>query len=280
MTAVAAAYGLVAGWVVERALRDALSAPAFQRRNRRDELVVTAAGVAAVLVVLTGAAGVAVMGALGVEVASAVAPWSVTATTSAVTGFGLLGLLDDLGGDRSTKGLRGHLAALVRGRPTTGSLKLVGGLAVAVVAVGAVPAQGDRLAALVVGALVVALSANAANLFDLAPARATKVAVLVAVPVAVVAPATAAAGPVAAIAAVVALVPAELEERSMLGDTGANVLGASVGLLVVATFALVGQLVALGVLVGLNLASERVSFSAVIARHPLLARLDMLGRRP
>ena len=42
-------------------------------------------------------------------------------------GFGALGLVDDLAGDRSVGGFRGHLGALRRGRLTTGAAKALGG---------------------------------------------------------------------------------------------------------------------------------------------------------
>jgi hypothetical protein len=72
----------------------------------------------------------------------------------------------------------------------------------------------------------------------------------------------------------------ELREEMMLGDTGANPIGAAIGLAVVLTQS---QLVRVGVLVMLvvlNLASERVSFSSVIDRVGPLRFVDRLGRRP
>src|SRR3546814_16562081 len=66
----------------------------------------------------------------------------------------------------------------------------------------------------------------------------------------------------------------------MLGDAGANVLGAVWALSVVLTTAATTRTAVLVALVVLNLASELVSFSAVIDRTPPLRALDRLGRRP
>ena len=66
----------------------------------------------------------------------------------------------------------------------------------------------------------------------------------------------------------------------MLGDTGANLLGAVLGLAVVLETSRPVRTVVLIALVVLNLASERVSFSSVIDRTPGLRQLDRLGRRP
>jgi UDP-N-acetylmuramyl pentapeptide phosphotransferase/UDP-N-acetylglucosamine-1-phosphate transferase len=75
------------------------------------------------------------------------------------------------------------------------------------------------------------------------------------------------------------LVP-DLRERLMLGDAGANVLGATLGLGVVLTTGTTVQLAVVAVLLALNLVSERVSFSRVIDQVGPLHALDRLGRRP
>ena len=66
----------------------------------------------------------------------------------------------------------------------------------------------------------------------------------------------------------------------MLGDTGANALGATLGVAVVAGTGLAGRGLALAVLAALTLASEKVSFSRVIDATPALRWADQLGRRP
>ena len=64
----------------------------------------------------------------------------------------------------------------------------------------------------------------------------------------------------------------------MLGDAGANPLGAVLGLGLAVTFGFYLDLYAIVVLLALNLASERWSFSAFIARTPPLRWVDSLGR--
>jgi hypothetical protein len=70
----------------------------------------------------------------------------------------------------------------------------------------------------------------------------------------------------------------DLGERAMLGDAGANAMGALAGYLLVRSAPLWLMGVFTLVLLALNLASERVSFTSVIERVPVLAWLDGLGR--
>jgi hypothetical protein len=121
---------------------------------------------------------------------------------------------------------------------------------------------------------VVAAAANVVNLFDLRPGRALKVVAAGTAPLAI-AGSTAAASALGASAGVVG---DDLAGVSMLGDTGANAAGALAGLALVERCGLRGRLVALGLLTGLTLASERVSFSSVIEGHDILRRLDDWGR--
>jgi UDP-N-acetylmuramyl pentapeptide phosphotransferase/UDP-N-acetylglucosamine-1-phosphate transferase len=64
----------------------------------------------------------------------------------------------------------------------------------------------------------------------------------------------------------------------MLGDTGANAAGALVGTALVQGTGRRGRVVALAVLTGLTLVSERVSFTRVIESTPGLRELDAWGR--
>ena len=66
----------------------------------------------------------------------------------------------------------------------------------------------------------------------------------------------------------------------MLGDTGANVLGAVVGLAIVLGTGPGARTVALLAVVALNVAGELVSFSRLIDAVPPLRALDRAGRLP
>ncbi|GAA1968524.1 hypothetical protein GCM10009718_00090 [Isoptericola halotolerans] len=206
-----------------------------------------------------------------------------TAVALACAGAGALGVLDDLAEDTSTrtKGLRGHLGALARGRLTTGGLKVVGigASSLAAAAVGT-PRHGGgagRALDVAVNGALIAGAANLVNLLDLRPGRALKASALLAAPVAA-AHGGGATG--ALLGAAAAAAPEDLAERDMLGDGGANALGAYVGTCWALGAPRTVRVVALAAVVGLTLASERVSFSAVIDRTPWLRTLDQVGRRP
>jgi len=263
LVAVAAAR---AAYEVLRA-RPPAGAGTWTRTNHRGETVTLLAGPA---VAIGGIAG---------ALASGMSPRNRTAAALAAAGAATFGGYDDVAGDRASTGFRGHLGALRDGELTTGAVKLAGigatGLATALVADGSGDAgPADRI----INAALVAGSANLVNLFDLRPGRAIKVTALAGGLLAA-APGGAAASS-APIAAAAALLPEDLGEQAMLGDAGANALGALLGVAAATTLRRRDRLAVLSVIVGLTAASEFVSFSRVIERTRPLQWLDMLGRRP
>jgi len=218
--------------------------------------------------------------ALGTTLASAFAaglsPRGRAALVAAGAGAAAFGGYDDLAGSGDRRGFRGHLGALARGEVTTGAVK-IGGIGAAGVVAAAL--AGGSPADVVINAGLTAGGANLLNLFDLRPGRAIKVALAGAVLLAGTGPA--AAGAVAAPAgAALALLPDDLGERAMLGDAGANALGAVLGAAAAAGLSRPARLAVLAGIMGLTAASEVISFTAVIQRTPALRWLDMLGRRP
>jgi len=278
---IASAVGLVLGGLVAAALWSAsssmFSVDVLQRQNYRGRQLPTAVGV---LVPVT-ALFVVGAGRVGLLAAQRAPSWDQLAAATLLTtaGFGLLGAFDDVVGVGQSGGFKGHLRALARGELTSGVVKLLGGAALGIVVSGPL-ATGDGT---VVGALrdgaVVALAANAVNLFDRAPGRAVKVAAAVFVVAAVVARTPVLATPAVGIGAGLGLLRPDLQERAMLGDAGANPLGALCGLaLLCAVPSSGGRWLVLAALLALNGASEFVSFSRVIDAVPPLRWADRLGR--
>ena len=72
--------------------------------------------------------------------------------------------------------------------------------------------------------------------------------------------------------------PLSFREKTMLGDTGSNALGAMLGLSSVSRLTGRSRWLAIGVLAGLTLLGERRSLGALIERTPGLSTLDRLGR--
>ena len=253
--------------------------------------------------------------------------------------FGLVGLADDLWGDRSAGGFRGHLRQLAkRGQVSTGLVKLAvgGGAALALglwlagdaappvlrallepstPSTASLPPLPDLapkpppawagLLQVLTSAVVIALGANTLNLFDVRPLRALKLFALGGVLLAgTTVPVFAAGrlpappagwpawlrgapGPPAAVAsllgpalaAALLYAPLESRRRAMLGDTGANALGALLGVAACVVLPLAGQVALAAALAGINLYAETHSLSAWIQSHPLLDRLDRWGWR-
>jgi len=276
---VALAVGLVTVRFLRIVSGEILSSPTLERQNYRGHTLPTAGGLFIVLTVLVIDAGRSVLGALGVGPESGLTE-ARSAVLFAVFGFGLLGLIDDLAAFGEDRGFKGHLRALREGRVTTGMLKLVGGAAVAVVLVATPGFKSGRT--LIVDALLIALAANLGNLLDRAPGRTIKFGLVAYVPIAIAvgsAPIGIAIAPV--MGAALGLLGDDLHERLMLGDTGANVIGAVLGLAVVLGSRDSIRLGVMLVLLALNVAAELVSFSRVIDAVPLLRWFDRLGgRRP
>lgn len=190
-----------------------------------------------------------------------------------------LGVYDDLAGETHARGLRGHFRALRQGRITTGLVKM-GGLAAAGIAAAALQPGPRPTTDVAIDGALISGTANLVNLLDLRPGRALKAVVLVAVPVTVLAPAPGATAAGGTLATAACLLPADLAERRMLGDGGANTLGALLGWSLAAAGGRPTRVAALTVVVALTLVSERTSFSAVIDRSRLLRALDAWGRVP
>jgi UDP-GlcNAc:undecaprenyl-phosphate GlcNAc-1-phosphate transferase len=202
-----------------------------------------------------------------------------------VMGMGLIGFIDDVVGNNDYKGFRGHLKALVKEhRLTTGGFKACFGAIIALVfSIASANLIGSKtmLWTVISSFLLVTLAANTINLFDLRPGRAGKVYILGFVVILMFTQNfevyTGLFIPILAI--MFFYLPYDLKGRVMMGDVGSNLLGASLGMMMVWMFSDLGKIVAIAVLVVLHLAAEKVSFTKLIDHHRFLSSLDDLGRR-
>ena len=199
------------------------------------------------------------------------------ATGLLVVGMGAAGYADDRRGDEGSRGFGGHLRAAFSGRITGGAIKVVVGGLVSLAA-GVLVWGLDDPADVLTTALGVALTANLLNLFDREPGRAAKVGLLLLLPGLALAEFGWPLAVAGITGALVACLPLDLRERAMLGDVGANPLGAVAGLGLCLATSLGARIGLVLLLLGLNLASERISFSTVIERTPWLAAADRWGR--
>jgi hypothetical protein len=204
-------------------------------------------------------------------------------------GVALLGLIDDLlsGPPARTRGWRGHGAAVLGGGFSTGALKAVGTLSLALY----VTFDPDTSRWLLT-AVLLALTTNLFNLLDLRPGRAVKAFVLLGAGVMIGSLMIGAAGYVGSLmtrtevlelfgmfaAPVLVVGFHDLRERAMLGDTGANLIGGLAGLWMVFTFGTLAVAIALAVVLALTIYAEFRSLSVLISWMPLLRDIDSAGR--
>lgn len=191
-------------------------------------------------------------------------------------GSGAVGLYDDIAGARpeqkQDKGFRGHLLALRCGRVSSGVVKVLGVVGVSVAAAGSVSSGPvDRI----IATGVMAGTANLVNLLDLRPGRAAKAS---AIGAATLLSGVAGGGGASVLGTSLGVLPSDLGEQVMLGDSGANALGALLGYRLVAGSPPRARIAVLMALIVLTAASERISFTRVIESTPGLRELDNWGR--
>lgn len=197
-------------------------------------------------------------------------------------GVAFLGLLDDVFGGREAfggeqaRGLRGHARVALAGRPSTGALKALGSLGLALYATSRLELSTGRW---LLASAVLVLATNAFNLLDLRPGRAIKAFAVLGAGLALgtwdLRPLWA-IGLFAGPALVVGVY--DTRERAMLGDTGANLIGGLAGLWLVLALSPAGQIAALAALAAITVYGELHSISALVERTPGLRELDSWGR--
>jgi UDP-N-acetylmuramyl pentapeptide phosphotransferase/UDP-N-acetylglucosamine-1-phosphate transferase len=265
--------GLFAAFLIAPAALRALADGPLARPNYRGRVLACPLGV----IVLAAAVIALVPLALAQQIGDSTVLRPEFAWVSVyVLGVGVLGLTDDAAAD-AARGWRGHAKAVLAGEFSAGALKAVGsaGLALYVMTL-----RGVSTAHVLLGAAVLVLATNLFNLLDLRPGRAVKGFVLLGVALTLGAadlhPLWAVglfAGPLLVVGVY------DLREEGLLGDTGANVVGALAGAWLVLSLSPAGQLVALVALLAVTAYGEFRSISELIERTPGLRELDSWGRK-
>jgi hypothetical protein len=193
-------------------------------------------------------------------------------------------------GSRDVGGFKGHIGSLLKGKPTTGAVKLIVGGVLALLAAFLVhkTAWGNLL----LTATMIALGANTLNLLDTRPGRAQfGFFTLFALPITVVTffalyklryiqpdllpddvrfytPAGVLLGPLVFAAAIEWW--SDARGKAMMGDTGSNLLGATGALAAAVTLPLAGNIGLLLILIAVNLVAERFLDKRLDRKKPIL----------
>lgn len=253
-----------------------LAARGLTRENYRGEQVACPSGLA---IPLAAVVALVAIGPLYEYVSEDTLPDSIGSALIFVFGVALLGLIDDFAGSGAgqPRGWRGHFGALRRGDLSTGVLKAVGVLGLSLFVAALLAESKDQY---LLAAAVLVLATNVFNLLDLRPGRAGKALVLLGVGLCI---GSGEVGPLQTVGIflgpILVILPLDLREVGMLGDTGSNVIGAVAGVWLVLTLTTTLALaIAAGVLALITLYGEFRSISAFIERTPGFRQLDLLGR--
>ena len=194
--------------------------------------------------------------------------------------FGLVsmffaGILDDIIGNRDVSGLKGHFKSLLNGKLTTGGFKaLFGGFIGLVISI----AISKNIYDIVINTLIIALSTNLMNLLDLRPGRAIKGYLVISIVLLFTLGEYTRNLLLLIFPNVIAYFNQDLKAKAMMGDTGSNVLGISIGILFVMGYPLKVRLIWLAFLIFIHLLTEKYSLTKIIENNKFLNFIDKLGR--
>lgn len=185
-----------------------------------------------------------------------------------------VGFLDDLAGNKTQQGFKGHFKTLLSGKITTGFLKAF--ISFLVVFLVLLSYGFDSYFRLFLDLGIILLITNFVNLLDLRPARAIKFFLVFSFVLVLFLPLFAYFIPV--YIALIFYLPFELKAKMMLGDTGANFLGSVLGFPIVFFNNLLFETILLLLLIILTVISEKYSYSKIIEQNRFMNYIDQLGR--
>lgn len=185
------------------------------------------------------------------------------------------GIIDDTIGNRDVSGLKGHFKSLFKGKLTTGGFKaLFGGFVGLIISV----SISKNITDIIVNTLIIALSTNLMNLFDLRPGRAIKVYLVIMITIFITLTGYIKILPLLILPNVLAYFNFDLKAKAMMGDAGSNVLGISIGILMAFGYTLNVRVGWLVFLVLIHLLTEKFSLTKIIEKNKVLNFIDRLGR--
>ncbi|MCL6588980.1 MAG: glycosyl transferase [Firmicutes bacterium] len=201
-----------------------------------------------------------------------------------IVAMGFMGFFDDQLGSHEVKGFAGHFRALfLEKRLTSGVFKaFFGAITALIFSLGTMELLKVKwpLWSVIINFLLVTLAANTINIFDLRPGRAGKIYLFIFAVIVL-------CGvyyedylglflPILAI--MLYYLPFDLKAKVMMGDSGANLLGASLGMMMAWMFDDIRKIIALVILALIQIAAEKVSFTEIIENSSWLKKLDEAGR--
>ena len=185
------------------------------------------------------------------------------------------GIIDDTIGNRDVSGLKGHFKSLFKGKLTTGGFKaLFGGFVGLIISV----CISKNIIDIIVNTLIIALSTNFMNLFDLRPGRAIKVYLVIIIIILFTLTGYIQMLPLLILPNVIAYFNYDLKAKAMMGDTGSNVLGISIGILMALGYTLNVIIAWLIFLILIHILTEKFSLTKIIEKNKVLNFIDRLGR--
>lgn len=190
--------------------------------------------------------------------------------------MGLVGLLDDLVGEKDIKGFKGHIKAFFKGIMTTGLLKAGMGFFIALfISI----IFSKNILDIVINTLVISLFTNLINLFDLRPGRSIKVFLLMSIIMLLTSAIIEYNFILYSIYGILFIYfPIDLKAKAMMGDVGSNAIGITLGVYCILTQTMLARLIYLLILVVVHILAEKISFTKIIENNKLLNFLDNLGR--
>lgn len=189
---------------------------------------------------------------------------------------GLVGLVDDLIGEKNIKGLKGHIISFFKGSPTTGSLKAAVGFLVSLLI--SILMSKDIIE-IIVNTFLISLFINFNNLMDLRPGRSVKAFILVSILLLLTSNNDEYKFLIYSFYGMLLVYfPLDLRAKVMMGDVGSNVLGVTLGIYCAFSNDIIIKTVYLIILIIIHIITERYSLSKIIENNRFLKFLDDLGR--